>query len=269
MVQPLDLIGRSQTAPNTELRNLASGLTQILEQNRGRQSVADTQAAASKNVAALGQGFPNYASIVPSEMGARRAANLNLTRAQVLPHMAKTGLYPVPQPGADVTGSLDPRNKVKEALPSGALAQMLSGLAATRETKKTGKKVSRREILLPDKTSPTGQRPYNPIIDVRDIEETEGQTETTKGREGGQLDRFGQPITAPTPSAAATEPTATEPGGAAFDAFSTEPGWEGVLAAQGLKRGYINKGPNAGDWVVYRQVGNSTQEVARKKKGTF
>jgi hypothetical protein len=264
------LLGLNRAFPmpvseNKALKDLQSSLAKITEQNIGKRDVAGIQAASAEKIAAFGKDFPGVNALMAAgpEMANRRAIGDFAVSAPAALAAAKMGAFPEILPGATVGQVVSPSTKALGGIPLATQAAQRTGLDAAKKQFEIGTKRKRKEIYSLD--SKGNKVIIPPVVGVEDVEETEKRidTQTTKGGER-RFDRLGRPIITPTPSAAATEP-----GGAAFDAFSTEPGWERILSAQGLQRGYINKGPDAGDWIVYRQVGDNTQVVARKKKGTF
>jgi hypothetical protein len=260
MVEPLDLIGRSQTEPNTALRDLSSKLAQIIDQNRGRREVADIQAGASRDVAAFGLGFPGAGALMGAgpELAKRRISGDFAKNAPAALAAAKLGAFPEILPDATVGQVVSPGTKALGGIPLATQAAQRTGLDAAKQQFETGTKRKRKRIYSIDKE--TGKEiEIPPVVGVEDVEETEKRTDTRTTKGGGRrFNRLGRPITAPTPSAAA------DTGVDVFTATPTE------LAAQGLVRAklrYDTKGYKKGDTVVYRQLGNQMGPVVAHRKG--
>jgi len=260
MVEPLDLIGRSQTEPNIALRDLSSKLAQILEQNRGRRDVADIQGATSRDVAAFNRGFPGASAFMGAgpELAQIRASEDLARNAPAALAAAKLGAFPEILPDATVGQVVSPGTKALGGIPLATQAAQRTGLDAAKQQFKTGTKRKSKEVFSLDPK--TGERIIiPPVVGVEDVEKTEERTDTRTTKGGGRrFDRLGRPITAPTPSAAA------DTGVDVFTATPTE------LAAQGLVRAklrYDTKGYKKGDTVVYRQLGDQMGPVVAHRKG--
>jgi len=260
MVEPLDLIGQSQTKPNIELRKLASGLTQILAQNRGRLGVAGIQGDTARDVAAFGRGFPGAKALMGAgpELAKRRISGDFARNAPATLAGVQAGVFGKPPLGATMGEAVGPEVEAELGIPISVQAQERSGLESAKEQFKKGTKRSRRELFSLDSKGKKVIIP--PVVSVEDVEETEERTDTLTKKGGGRrFDRLGRPIAAPTPSAAA--------GTDAIDVFKATPE---ELAAQGLVRAKLNydKGPyKKGDTVVYRQLGDQIGPVVAHRKG--
>lgn len=261
MVEPLDLIGRSQTKPNIELRKLASGLAQILEQNVGKRDVAGIQGDTARDVAAFGRGFPGAKALMGAgpELAKRRISGDFARNAPATLAGVQAGVFGKPPLGATMGEAVGPEVEAELGIPISVQAQERSGLESAKEQFKKGTKRSRKRIYSIDKE--TGKEiEIPPVVGVEDVEETEERTDTLTKKGGGRrFDRLGRPIAAPTPSAAA--------GTDAIDVFKATPE---ELAAQGLVRAKLNydKGPyKKGDTVVYRQLGDQIGPVVAHRKG--
>ena len=259
MVEPLDLIGRSQTEPNIALRDLSSKLAQILEQNRGRRDVADIQGATARDVAAFGRNFPGASAFMGAgpELAQIRASEDLARNAPAALAAAKLGAFPEILPDATVGQVVSPGTKALGGIPLATQAAQRTGLDAAKQQFKTGTKRKSKEIYSLD--SKGNKVIIPPVVGVEDVEKTEERTDTRTTKGGGRrFDRLGRPITAPTPSAAA------DTGIDVFTATPTE------LAAQGLVRAklrYDTKGYKKGDTVVYRQLGDQMGPVVAHRKG--
>ena len=180
MVEPLDLIGRSQTKPNIELRKLASGLAQILEQNVGKRDVAGIQGDTARDVAAFGRGFPGASAFMgagPELAGIRKSKAFARDAPSSLA-AAKLGAFPEILPDATVGQVVSPGTKALEGIPLETQAAKLTGLEAAKEQFKRGTETKRKRIYSIDKE--TGKEiEIPPVVGVEDVKETE---ERTRGR---------------------------------------------------------------------------------------
>jgi hypothetical protein len=260
MVEPLDLIGRSQTEPNVELRKLASGLAQILEQNRGRRDVAGIQGATARDVAAFGRGFPGASALMGAgpELAKRRISGDFARNAPATLAGVQAGVFGKPPPGATMGEAVGPGVEHELGIPTGVQAAQRTGLDAIKEQLKDVDVRKSKEMFSIDPK--TGKRIIiPPVVSVEDVEKRREKT-TTKTKKGGgrRFDRLGRPIAAPTPSAAADT---------GVDVFTATPA---ELAAQGLVRAKLRhdtKGYKKGDIVVYRQLGDQMGPVVAHRKG--
>ena len=150
MVEPLDLIGRSQTEPNIALRDLSSKLAQIIDQNRGRLGVAEEQGRTSRDVAAFGQGFPGATAFMGAgpELAALRKSRKFAIDAPATYSGVQAGVFGKPPPGATMGEAVGPGVEHELGIPTGVQAAQRTGLEAAKEQFKTGKQTTRKRILI-------------------------------------------------------------------------------------------------------------------------
>jgi hypothetical protein len=263
MVSPLDFIKEFSGQDPSLTKRTVGGAQALadLQRSLGKQSLSNIGSA---NTTAMGQGFSNAAAMgqaggAGGELAAIRQSAQNLVRAKTLQSLSPGGLYAKLQPGGNVRDVLDPSNPLIGAAPPNVAAAYVTGKAAAEIDKSGTERRHQNLYAFDDKGI---RRKITPAIDVVDVKETESFTR--KRGTGGMPGRFPGRVTTPSD---VTPEAPTDADTKDVDIFKAS---LGELAAQGYKRGYIKEGrPDAGDWVVTRQVGNRTQVIARKKKGTF